>query len=100
MGFDDFAWTANFHPKLTTVVQPTFEMGSRTMETLLAKIKRAGGEETRGKLALLKPWLQIRQSTAQPALGARVRYRNSRKPGGWPASAATSRRAPIGFSSA
>jgi DNA-binding LacI/PurR family transcriptional regulator len=78
VGFDDFAWTANFHPKLTTVVQPTFEMGNRTMETLLAKIKRAGGEETTRELALLKPWLQIRQSTAQPGRPAGVRHGNSR----------------------
>jgi hypothetical protein len=37
VGFDDFAWTANFNPKLTTIVQPTFEMGSRTMKALSQK---------------------------------------------------------------
>jgi LacI family transcriptional regulator len=67
VGFDDFAWTENFHPKLTTVVQPTFDMGSRAMETLLAKIKRQGGEETASALVLLPPRLQVRQSTTQPA---------------------------------
>jgi LacI family transcriptional regulator len=72
VGFDDFAWTANFHPQLTTVVQPTFEMGSRAMETLLAKIKRSGGEETTGELALLAPRLQIRQSTAPAPVRSRA----------------------------
>jgi LacI family transcriptional regulator len=71
VGFDDFAWTENFHPKLTTVVQPTFEMGSRAMETLLAKIKRQGGEETASALVLLQPRLQIRQSTAAVVVGQR-----------------------------
>jgi LacI family transcriptional regulator len=64
VGFDDFAWTENFNPKLTTVVQPTFEMGSRAMDILLAKIDK---QETSCELTLLRPGLRIRQSTSAPA---------------------------------
>jgi LacI family transcriptional regulator len=70
VGFDDFAWTENFNPKITTVAQPTFLMGSRAMETLLAKIVGLGAEsqEAACEVELLTPQLRIRQSTAKPVM--------------------------------
>lgn len=66
VGFDDFSWTENFSPKLTTIVQPTFEIGSRAMELLLEKIAHSaegGVPELKNELTLLQPILKIRQST-------------------------------------
>jgi LacI family transcriptional regulator len=73
VGFDDFAWTENFDPKLTTVVQRTFEMGNRAMEILLSRIERSGGEaqEMVREVELLRPLLRVRQSTAPAAELAR-----------------------------
>jgi LacI family transcriptional regulator len=39
LGFDDFAWTENFHPKLTTIVQPAEKLGRRGTEMLIGQIK-------------------------------------------------------------
>ena len=40
IGFDDFEWSANFSPRLTTMGQPTRAMGRKAMEILLDQIKR------------------------------------------------------------
>jgi LacI family transcriptional regulator len=70
VGFDDFAWTENFTPKMTTVAQPTFTMGSRAMETLLVKITQSEAipQDAACEVELLKPQLRIRQSTGRPVL--------------------------------
>jgi LacI family transcriptional regulator len=39
LDFDDFAWTENFHPKLTTIVQPAEKLGRRGTEMLIGQIK-------------------------------------------------------------
>jgi DNA-binding LacI/PurR family transcriptional regulator len=39
LGFDAFAWTENFHPKLTTIVQPAHELGRQGMDMLIQQIK-------------------------------------------------------------
>jgi LacI family transcriptional regulator len=31
VGYDDLAWTENFHPRLTTIAQPTRDLGRRAM---------------------------------------------------------------------
>lgn len=38
-GFDDVDYTTMFHPYLTTVAQPCYEMGQQSTELLLAKIR-------------------------------------------------------------
>ena len=68
LGFDDFDWAANFSPRLTTVAQPTFEMGKQAMQLLLHKMKafREKTETFEEKVIALKAELRVRDSTAPP----------------------------------
>ena len=68
LGFDDFDWAANFSPRLTTVAQPTLEMGKQAVQVLLAKIEsfNKGVELDDEKVVSLRATLQIRESTATP----------------------------------
>lgn len=68
LGFDDFEWAANFRPKLTTVAQPTHEIGRQAMKMLLGKLKPSDGdsETPADSLVVLKTELRIRESTAPP----------------------------------
>jgi LacI family transcriptional regulator len=75
LGFDDFDWAASFRPKLTTIAQPTFEMGRTAMEILLRNIEFPDGQETEGMPISLEATLNIRESTAPPhpsPVGART----------------------------
>ena len=68
LSFDDFEWAANFSPKLTTIAQPTKEMGKEAMRMLLA-IMRPEGEGSdlnEDNIVMLKAELRIRESTAPP----------------------------------
>jgi len=69
LGFDDFDWAANFSPRLTTVAQPTYEMGKRAMEILVRKMQRAKGELGPGEehVTVLQNELRVRDSTAPPS---------------------------------
>lgn len=69
LGFDDFDWAANFRPRLTTVAQPSLEMGKQAAQMLLRKIecekdKDATEERT---MVVLKAELRVRDSTAPPS---------------------------------
>ncbi len=66
VGFDDPEWAPLMGPPLTTVAQPTYEMGVRAARMLLDRMETEPGGESR-KL-LLEPWLVVRESTA-PAKG-------------------------------
>ncbi len=68
LGFDDFDWAANFSPRLSTVAQPTHEMGHQAMRMLLDEIQRREkpGEPGEKKIVMLKPELRVRNSTAAP----------------------------------
>jgi DNA-binding LacI/PurR family transcriptional regulator len=69
VGFDDFLWSQAFSPKLTTVAQPSFELGRRAMEMLLGKIRVAQNNperEVESDLVVLKAELRIRESTDVP----------------------------------
>jgi LacI family transcriptional regulator len=70
IGFDDFAWTENFHPRLTTIVQPTEELGRRGTEILIGRIKMHHGDAPMMRVPLepllLEAELRIRESTAPP----------------------------------
>jgi len=67
LGFDDFDWAASFRPRLTTIAQPTFEMGKRAMELLLGKIESPDGPENDQLAPIsIRATLQIRDSTAPP----------------------------------
>ena len=66
VGFDDPEWAPLTGPPLTTLAQPTYEMGVRAAEMLLDRIETGPDEESRK--VLLEPWLVVRESTG-PATG-------------------------------
>lgn len=72
VGFDDFGWAAYFSPRLTTVAQPTLEMGKQATQMLLRKItsRRDGADGEEEKVVVLKNELRVRDSTAPPHSGA------------------------------
>jgi DNA-binding LacI/PurR family transcriptional regulator len=71
VGFDDFSWTENFHPRLTTVAQPARELGRRAMQLLLDRVESKTEDSPGGsRQVLLKPELRIRESTARAATSA------------------------------
>jgi LacI family transcriptional regulator len=62
--FDDLAVDSPFHPHLTTVVQPSYEMGARAAGILIDRIEgRINKEPTTVRVA---PTLIIRESTDAP----------------------------------
>jgi LacI family transcriptional regulator len=66
VGFDDFDWSDLFSPRLTTIVQPSYEMGRRATEMLLQVVQAPAqhldsGERNR---LVLKAELRVRESTA------------------------------------
>ncbi len=73
VGFDDFAWTENFHPRLTTVAQPARELGAKAMQLLIERVQsKTEDSAAHARQVLLKPELRIRESTASaPALSSR-----------------------------
>lgn len=64
LGFDDFDWAANFRPRLTTIAQPTREMGAEAMRMLLRRM--ADPESEAEPLTVLAAELRVRESTAPP----------------------------------
>ncbi len=72
VGVDDFAWTEHFNPKLTTVAQPTREIGRQAMELLLEQFgaDRQNLATREQRQVMLAPELRIRNSTAPPAFCA------------------------------
>ncbi len=65
IGFDDFEWSANFSPRLTTVSQPTRAMGRKAMEMLLDQINAAADAGSPGTV-MFPSQLIVRDSTAPP----------------------------------
>jgi LacI family transcriptional regulator len=63
IGFDDIELAQLVEPALSTVSQPTFEMGSRSAELLLQLIN---GKKPRIKTVTLKPALVLRGTTRNP----------------------------------
>jgi LacI family transcriptional regulator len=51
-------------PAITTVAQPTVEMGRRAARLLLRRIERPGSERV---TEVLQPWLMPRPSSGPPA---------------------------------
>jgi LacI family transcriptional regulator len=68
LGFDDFAWAADFSPRLTTVAQPALEMGKQAVRVLLRKIEalQEKNGEPPEEVVVLKAELRVRESTAPP----------------------------------
>ncbi len=65
VGFDDMEWAPLANPPLTTLAQPTYEMGVRAVQMLLERIE--GNAEERAKRLFMEPRLVIRDSTSPPA---------------------------------
>lgn len=70
IGFDDFEWVENTHPRLTTVAQPTLEMGKQGLRMLLRQMElfQKHGSIQEPEVLKLKTRLCIRDSTAPPPL--------------------------------
>jgi LacI family transcriptional regulator len=62
-GYDNIQISELFDPPLTTISQPTYEMGKRAMEVVLNQIERPG---LTGKIIELDRPLLIRKSTDRP----------------------------------
>src|ERR1700730_15850289 len=63
VGFDDFPfpWSDAFRPHLTTVAQPTYELGRRAAELLVQRLKR--GRSTSAERVVLDGKLVVRESS-------------------------------------
>jgi LacI family transcriptional regulator len=66
LGFDDYLWNKYSSPSLTAVAQPTYEMGKRSFELLLAFMRRDAGQSPIDKHIRLCAELRVRNSTAPP----------------------------------
>lgn len=66
LGFDDFDWALSASPRVTTVAQPTYEMGKQAMELLVQKMDNGKDdlEKASPHLITLPSELRIRDSTA------------------------------------
>jgi LacI family transcriptional regulator len=70
VSFDDFEWAANFSPRLTTIAQPTYEIGRQAMQMLLRIIRSPKNDpESNEKVMVLSAELRLRDSTAPPIKG-------------------------------
>jgi LacI family transcriptional regulator len=63
--FDDFEWASVFRPRLTTVAQPTYEMGAKAVELLFARLD--GSSPLGPREIVLSPALVVRDSCAAPS---------------------------------
>jgi LacI family transcriptional regulator len=80
VGFDDVAWAALLRPSLTTIAQPTYEVGAETARMLLQRI---GGYAGPARELMLTPALRERASSAavlRPAAGPRPATAVARRP--------------------
>jgi len=59
VSFDDYPWLGIFHPKLTTVELPKYQLGQEAVELLLERI---AGKDGPGILKKLQPELRVRES--------------------------------------
>jgi LacI family transcriptional regulator len=62
--FDDLAMDSPFHPHLTTVIQPSYEMGARAATILMDRIE--GQLTTAPTIVRVSPTLILRESTETP----------------------------------
>ena len=60
VGFDDFAWAAVMHPRLTTVCQPTYEIGQQAAQLLFDRLEK---RDAAPQVVRLQPRLIIRESS-------------------------------------
>jgi DNA-binding LacI/PurR family transcriptional regulator len=67
MGFDDVDWAALLDPGLTTIAQPSYEIGRKAAELLLQSIREdEEGAVVEPRQIILNSSLRIRESTGPP----------------------------------
>lgn len=68
VGFDDFEWSDLLRPRLTTVIQPTYEIGKCATQMLLAAIEQQDRENAviQENSVVLEAELCVRESTGPP----------------------------------
>ena len=64
VGFDDMSWATVVQPTLTTVAQPTYEMGVRATQVLLERVR---GDRSAAHHVVFKPELRVRESSLRQA---------------------------------
>jgi LacI family transcriptional regulator len=64
--FDDFDWAEVFHPRLTTVAQPTQAIGVQAMMMLLERMRDDTARALPPRLVRLKAHLNVRDSSRLP----------------------------------
>ena len=62
VGFDDMPWARLVRPPLTTIAQPTYELGRETARLLLSRIR---GDQSSPRHVMLATSLRIRGSSAR-----------------------------------
>jgi LacI family transcriptional regulator len=62
IGYDNYEWHDVYHPKMTTIAQPTYLMGARAAELLIRRMT-TGYHAKEPQQMLLKSTLIIREST-------------------------------------
>ncbi len=63
IGYDETVWAKHLAPPLTTVNQPSYQMGERAAMNLIELLKKKGDNEV--EITLLQPNLIIRESCAK-----------------------------------
>jgi LacI family repressor for deo operon, udp, cdd, tsx, nupC, and nupG len=63
IGFDDVEFTTMFHPYITTVVQPCYQLGRHSMQLLYAQISQ---KQDVPRQQFLEHQLNVRESSAPP----------------------------------
>jgi LacI family transcriptional regulator len=69
--FDDFDWAEVFHPRLTTVAQPTQAIGVQAMMMLLERLRDETARALPPRIVRLRAHLNVRDSSGPPARGRR-----------------------------
>ncbi|TMC88577.1 MAG: LacI family transcriptional regulator [Chloroflexi bacterium] len=67
VGFDDFEWAAVMYPRLTTVSQPTYEIGQKAAQLLFERLEK---RDAAPQVVRLQPQLIIRESSGAPLQSA------------------------------
>jgi LacI family transcriptional regulator len=70
IGFDDMSWSSLLRPPLTTVAQPTYDLGVETGRLLLSRLEGYSGA---ARTVVLSPSLVVRASSAAKSPAAKRR---------------------------
>ncbi|GGB45860.1 LacI family transcriptional regulator [Lentibacillus populi] len=65
IGIDDVSFAGIYHPSITTIAQPTFDMGKRAAKVLLDKITNKDSREEVANIDRFKPRLIVRVSSSK-----------------------------------